>query len=124
MSAASVSRKSPADMTGRRKAQLADDNAEAVRLREGEITLLNAAAAEEKENGVIDLTEPKRVEVPVVEEVQDVEVEEPVREFRVNTKIENMTVGHGNMYDFDEGRTYRTKKSVYDRLDELGYVWH
>jgi len=111
-------------MTGRKKAQLADDNAEAVRLREGEISLLNAAAAEEKENGVIDLTEPKRVEVPVVEEVQDVEVEEPVREFRVNTKIENMTVGHGNMYDFDEGRTYRTKKSVYDRLDELGYVWH
>jgi len=111
-------------MTGRKKAQLADDNAEAVRLREGEISLLNAAAAEEKENGVIDLTEPRRVEVPVVEEVQDVEVEEPNREFRVNTKIENMTVGHGNLYDFEEGRTYRAKKHVYDRLNELGYVWH
>lgn len=124
MSATSVSRKSPADMTGRRKVQMADDNAEALRLREGEISLANAAAAEEKENGIIDLTEPRRVEVPVVEEVQDVEVEEPVREFRVNTKIENMTVGVGNLYDFEEGRTYRAKKHIYDRLDKLGYVWH
>ena len=124
MSAASVSRKSPADYTGRLKAQLSEDNAVAVRLREGEISLLNAAAAEEKENTIIDLTEPVRVVVPVVEEVQDVEVVEAVREFRVNTKIEKMTVGHGNLFDFDEGRTYRAKKHVYDRLDELGYIWH
>ena len=123
MSAASVSRKSPTDMTGRLKAQLADDNAEALRLREGEITLLNAASAEEKK-GVIDLTEPKKVEAPVAVQTVDVEVVDATREFRVNTKIENMTIGHGNSFDFEEGRTYRTKKFVYDRLEELGYVWH
>jgi len=111
-------------MTGRKKAELADENAEALRLREGEISLLNAAAAEEKKSGVIDLTEPKKVEAPVVAEVLDVEVVEPTREFRVNTKIENMTIGHGNSYDFEEGRTYRVLKHVYDRLEELGYVWH
>ena len=123
MSAASVSRKSPTDMTGRRKVELAEENAEALRLREGEITLLNAAAVEEK-SGIVDLTEPKKAPPVVVPEVLDVEVVEATREFRVNTKIENMTMGHGNSYDFEEGRTYRTKKPVYDRLEELGYVWH
>jgi len=124
MSATSVSRKSPTDVTGRKKAQLADDNAEAIRLREGEITLLNAAAAEEKENGVIDYTEAPKAEAPVVTEVVDVEVVNPIREFRVNTKIENMTIGHGTSYDFEEGRKYRAPHHVYSRLEELGYVWH
>jgi hypothetical protein len=124
MSASSVSRISPANMTGRKKAELTDANAEAIRQREGEISMINAAAAEEKEHGIIDLTEPRHIEVPVVVETESVEVEEPVREFRVNTKIEKMNVGAGNYYDFEEGRTYRVKKHVYDRLDELGYVWH
>ena len=124
MSAASVSRVSPANMTGRKKAQMADDNAEAIRQREGEISLANAAAAAEKEDGVVDYTEAPMVDTPVVNEVQDVEVEEPVREFRVNTKIENMTIGHGTSYDFEEGRKYRAPHHVYSRLDELGYVWH
>jgi hypothetical protein len=124
MSAASVSRVSPANMTGRKKAELAEEHAEELRLREKEISLINAAAAEEKEHGVIDLTEPKHIEAPVVVETQSVEVVKPVREFRVNTKIENMTVGHGNFFDFEEGRTYRAQAHIYDRLDELGYIWH
>jgi hypothetical protein len=47
-----------------------------------------------------------------------------MREFRVNTALENMTFGHGNHFDFEEGVRYKAPKSLYDHLDSLGYIWH
>jgi hypothetical protein len=43
---------------------------------------------------------------------------------RVNTTIEDVTVGAGRHFSFQEGRKYKMPRDVYDRLEELGYIWH
>ncbi|MER5754283.1 hypothetical protein [Streptomyces sp. NPDC002088] len=116
----------PGDLTGRNKASLAKEHAEELATREKEIALINAATAAERSDTVVE-AKPKTPE-PVVETVVEVseavEVETPTREFRVNTAIENMTFGHDNHYDFEEGVRYRAPKALYDHLDSLGYIWH
>ncbi|MFE9525246.1 hypothetical protein [Streptomyces sp. NPDC006631] len=117
----------PGDLTGRNKAALAKEHAEELKQRENEISLMNAAAAAERDDTVHDVvprdTAPAPAPAPI--EVADaVDVETPMREFRVNTSLENMTFGHGNHYDFEEGVRYRAPKALYDHLDALGYIWH
>jgi hypothetical protein len=117
----------PGDLTGRNKAALAKEHAEELKQRENEISLINAAAAADRDETVHDVvprdTAPAPAPAPV--EVADaVEVETPMREFRVNTSLENMTYGHGNHFDFEEGVRYRAPKALYDHLDSLGYIWH
>jgi hypothetical protein len=43
---------------------------------------------------------------------------------RVNTDLEDVTIGAGNNYTFMEGQAYRVPRHVYDHLEEKGYVWH
>jgi hypothetical protein len=116
----------PGDLTGRTKAALVKEHAEELKQREGEISLMNAAAAEEKANTVVEVKpkQPDPVVETVVEVADAIEVETPMREFRVNTSLENMTYGHGNHYDFEEGVRYKAPKALYDHLDALGYIWH
>ena len=59
-------------------------------------------------------------------DVQDgpVEVEVPMKTFRVNATLEQMTFGAGNFLTFEEGRSYKAPKYIYDHLEELGYIWH
>jgi hypothetical protein len=119
--------KRPGDATGRIGEALSREHAAELKAREGEISLLNAQAASERDDTVHDVT-PKDLAPapePAAIEVSDViEVEVATREFRVNTTIENMTFGHGNHYDFEEGIRYKAQKPLYDHLDSLGYVWH
>jgi ATP phosphoribosyltransferase len=118
--------KRPGDATGRIGEALAKEHAEELKARENEISLLNAQVAAERDDTVHDVT-PKDfapAPEPAAVEVSAVEVQVPTREFRVNTTIENMTFGHGNHYDFEEGVRYKAEKPLYDHLDSLGYVWH
>lgn len=60
-------------------------------------------------------------------EVVDLGVQDTEREtvvVRVNTTVDEMTVGAGNNYSFVEGRQYRVPKTVADRLEELDLIWH
>ena len=43
---------------------------------------------------------------------------------RVNTDIDNMTLGAGNHFTFKVGSKYKVSEAVYDHLEELGYVYH
>jgi hypothetical protein len=117
----------PGDLTGRNKAALAKEHAEEIKARENEIALINAQAAAERDDTVHEVL-PKDLRpapAPAAIEVSDaVEVETPMREFRVNTSLENMTFGHGNHFDFEEGVRYKAPKALYDHLDSLGYIWH
>lgn len=118
-------RKRPADLTGLNAERLAAENAEALKARANEISLLQAAAAEEKDE-VVDL-DGARVDFssPTDDvEVTEVEVANVTREFRVNTTLENVTIGRDNHYTFEEGRRYKAPKHVYDHLEEKGYIWH
>lgn len=117
----------PGDLTGRNKAALAKEHAEELKQRENEIALINAAAAAERDDTVHDVVPRDTAPAPApdpIEVADAVEVETPTREFRVNTSLENMTFGHGNHFDFEEGVRYRAPKALYDHLDSLGYIWH
>lgn len=117
----------PGDLTGRNKAALAKEHAEELQRRENEISLMNAAAHAARDDTVHDVVPRDMTPPPAPSaiEVSDVvEVEVPLREFRVNSTIEQMTFGHGQHYDFEEGIKYRAPKPLYDHLDALGYIWH
>lgn len=114
-----MTKKRPGDVTGRRAAILAEEAAEERKLRASELSMMTEAANEERTE-VVDLSDTARA----VSEGGLVEVEQPLRTFRVNSTIEEMTFGAGNSYTFEEGRTYKAPKPLYDHLEELGYVWH
>lgn len=111
--------KRPGDVTGRKAQLLAEEYKEEQKAREGEIALMTAEAAEERRE-TVDIT-PRSNEVQVG---NSVEVEVPMKTFRVNTTLDMMTFGHGNNYDFEEGRVYKAPKYIYDHLEEKGFVWH
>lgn len=66
------------------------------------------AAAQQPQVGV------QRTEAPVVEEA--------FRVLRVNTDLEDITIGKDNHYTFRVGVPYKVKAHVYDHLAEKGYV--
>lgn len=62
-------------------------------------------------------------------EVQDlgpepITVEDEWKVCRVNTDIEEMTYGAGNIYTFVRGRRYRVPRDLYDWLETRGVVYH
>jgi len=104
-----ASRKSPQDATGRKAALLAEANADKLAERAGEISTINPMPVVESDTEVT---------------VGAVSVDTPTRKMRVNTDLEQVTIGHGNNYDFYRGQTYTVPVEVYNHLDERGLVWH
>lgn len=45
-------------------------------------------------------------------------------EFRVNETLEDVTIGVGTNFSFEEGRRYRAPRYVRDHLEEKGYIYH
>lgn len=43
---------------------------------------------------------------------------------RINTDLDDVTIGAGNNYNFKEGERYRVPVHVATHLEEKGYVWH
>lgn len=48
---------------------------------------------------------------------------EPVK-FRANATVEGLTFGHGNEYNFEEGRQYVVPRALYLHLEDKELVWH
>lgn len=114
------------DLTGKIKADNTAAHAKEIEERASEMSMATASLAQAKDE-VIDLTAPKPA--PEVESVGDVEVspitiEDDLVNFRVNTTMEQVTIGAGNHYDFVEGQQYRAPRWVYKHLDEKGVVYH
>jgi hypothetical protein len=115
------------DLTGKLKAELTAEHAQELEERAAQMTMATASIQAGKDE-VIDLTAPKPA--PEVESVGDVEVsdvvtiEDDLVNFRVNTTLEQVTIGVGNNYDFVEGQQYRAPRWVYRHLDEKGVVFH
>lgn len=112
----------PADYTGRQRAKLASEHAEVVRAREEQISMASAVQAE-YDDSVHDVV-GERQEQQINEQGEVTYVEATAKTIRVNSTIENMTFGAGNLYTFEEGKQYRVPAAVADHLEELGYVWH
>lgn len=51
-------------------------------------------------------------------------VEAAHRIMRVNTDLEDITIGKDNHYTFRQGQPYKVPAHVYEHLDEKGYVFH
>lgn len=67
--------------------------------------------------------------VPNKLEVQDlgpepITVQDEWRVIRVNSDIDEMTYGAGNVYTFQRGRRYRVPRDLYDWLESRGVVYH
>jgi len=123
-----MARQSPraGDFTGKQKAELAEKHAAEQEARTNQIAMATAEAAA-KETETIDLaprTEETKPEVVGEVAVQDVDVHEPLVEFRVIENLEMVTIGQGNHYDFVQGQKYKAPKRIYDHLEEKGLIWH
>ena len=134
------------DFTGQQKAKLAKEHAEEVAKREGELSMMAEQEAIAAQNRVTDYTQgttPEVIDDPDVvaaaeaelqraalnDDVQvldgDVETRErPDRTIIVNTDLEQVTIGAGNHYSFNEGEKYRVPAHVADHLEEKGLIWH
>jgi bisphosphoglycerate-dependent phosphoglycerate mutase len=108
----------PQDLTGKRKAELAAKFAEEQKEAAKRSSMITAQASEVSDE-VVDLSGDDSVLSP-----EDVEVRVPKKELRVNTLLENVTIGWGTNYTFEPNQKYKVTKDVYDYLDEKGFVWH
>jgi hypothetical protein len=113
----------PADLTGARAEALRNERAEELKAREGEISLINARAEQERKEPV-DLSNGPGPQPQEIESSGTVEVQKATKKLRVNTDLESVTIGRGNHWDFETGREYVVPAYVYDHLEEKGYVWH
>jgi hypothetical protein len=111
----------PSDFTGRERARLAKEHAEAIAAREHELGMTQAAAGELSDEVVDFVKEGAATET--AEDGTVTYVEAPAKTVRVNSDID-MTYGIGNNYTFKEGQLYRVPALLADHLDELGYIWH
>jgi len=128
-------RKRPADFTGIQSERLNEEKK--VERAASKIAMVNAVD-EVSGPQFVDYT---GADIPLPEvEVHEVEVNNPYRTIRVNTKIEQMTFGrrvmdpgdpqHGippimgdlPMYNFDEGKSYRVPKDMAEHLEAKGYL--
>jgi hypothetical protein len=114
------------DFTGKVKEKNTAEHAKEIEERAAQMSMATASIEAGKDE-VIDLTEPRPE--PEVESVGDVEVspitvEDDLVNFRVNTTMEQVTIGAGNHFDFVEGQQYRAPRWIYKHLDEKGVVYH
>lgn len=83
----------------------------------------------QRQRGIVDKTElnDPQGDRGVDGEVRSMGVavaEAPTKVIRVNTTLEDVTIGQGNLYSFKEGEKYRVPSHVADHLEEKGLVWH
>ena len=130
---------SPTDFTGRERARLAKEHAEELSARADEISVATALEAERDRNEVVDLSDgpqSSKPSIPVSEVlpenpylIDEVEVVGPdlSQEYvvvRVNTDLDQMTLGAGQHWTFKVGKKYKVPAYVARHLEEKGYLWH
>lgn len=118
----------PQDLTGATKERL---EAETAAKREAAAEHLATMATVKKDNeGVVEWEDTKTEEAPAEDEnngvsvSRQVEVKEEITSFKVRETLEQVTIGAGNHYTFEEGKTYKYPKYIYDHLEEKGMIWH
>jgi chemotaxis protein CheY-P-specific phosphatase CheC len=112
----------PTDVTGRMREQLQDQAIEAQQEAANKMSMATAQAKVDLETNVIDATKPNRATVIVDEVITVGSTKEDEVEIRVVQDLENMTLGHGNTYNFKAGQKYKVKQHVAQHLKEKGYL--
>jgi len=112
----------PTDVTGRMREQLQDQAVAAQQEAANKMSMATAQAKIDLETNVIDATTPNRATVIVDEPITVGSPEDESVEIRVVQDLENMTLGHGNNYNFKAGQKYKVTKHVAQHLKEKGYL--
>lgn len=119
-----TARKRAGDFTGRQTEELQAQNAEQLKQRAQEISMMAEVEAEENAKPV-DYT--KGPTPPAVQDdlevAETVELLEPTRTIIPNTTLESVTFGAGNHYSFEEGRKYVVPRELADHLSSKGLLW-
>jgi hypothetical protein len=108
-------RKRAGDLTGLRTENLQKEHAEELTQRRRELTTIQAA-------NDADRLQPVDLSGPTSETLEGVEVKRPKRRVRALADVD-ATIGIGNDYHLEEGRTYDLPAHVADHLTEKGLVW-
>lgn len=112
-------RKRAGDATGIKSQQLRDKHADELAEKSRHLTMLQAASDAERLQPV-DLSGP---DTEVVQEGDaQVEVKRAKKRVKAMADVE-CTVGAGNNYTLEEGRTYDLPAHVAEHLLEKGLVW-
>ncbi|MEV4576034.1 hypothetical protein AB0K16_22590 [Nonomuraea jabiensis] len=112
-----ASRRSPRDATGRRADELAEAHAETLAERAGEISTINPLP--EVVVSDADISADDEIEL-----TSEVEVKVAYKKMRVNTDLDDVTIGRDYQKTFKRGVEYKVPAFVYDHLEEKGYVYH
>ncbi|MDP9870331.1 MULTISPECIES: hypothetical protein [Streptosporangium] len=105
------SRKSPRDATGRAAVELAELHAEEIAANASRISTMTPPTVVDYGDDELELSDT-------------VEVSAATKRLRVNTDLENITIGQGTDYTFLRGQTYTVPINVWNRLEEIGFVYH
>jgi len=114
------------DLTGNAKIALEKEKAKEREAAAQQMAMATAQAEASKKDDVIDLKPTEKPEVKKDGDLQVLGVQNAEKKvkFKVNTNLEQVTIGWGNHYDFEQGRTYEAPEHVYKHLEEKGLVWH
>lgn len=108
-------RKRAGDLTGIRTEQLNKEHEDELNLRRKELTTIQAASDAEK-------LQPVDLSGPGSQVVDGVEVKRAKIRVRALADVD-ATIGLGNDYHLEEGRSYDLPTHVADHLMEKGLVW-
>lgn len=108
-------RKRAGDLTGLTSEALQKQHESELAEKSRQLTMLQAANDAEKLQPV-DLSGPNSATI------EGVEVKKAKRRVKALATVD-ATVGAGNMYNLEEGRTYDLPAHVADHLEEKGLVW-
>ena len=118
-------RPNPKDHTGNKKRILAEQHAEDLAKRKGEIAMQHAEAAANLDQPISLDEKGRTLQAVSEEEMQEGPVELPPEKvsIRIACDLEKVTIGQGTNFDFREGQVYEVPLHVALHLDRLGYVW-
>lgn len=131
-------RRSPMDATGAKRDQLAKEHQEELARRQAELTMQQQVEAQSDEVTDYSGEGPLTMDVDSgAEETPEWQTvgETPIQEqgvldgkkavvIRVNTDLEDVTIGAGNNYTFLEGQRYKVPLHVAQHLEEKGFIYH
>lgn len=130
------SSKPASDVTGRQAEKLAEEFA--AQQQEAQERMGTVAAQRAAEDGeVVEWDGPQKAPEPTVNpnfqfdddggpvvETTEVELTKQKKKFRVNTDLEDVTIGAGNNYSFARDKVYHYPVDIYNHLNEKGLIWH
>lgn len=115
-------RKRSGDLTGLETQRLQKENAEELKRRAAEISLMTELEAE-RDNIPVDYSNGPDVFTPDDITIEEVKLESPTRKIVTNTTLEQMTFGAGKHYTFEEGKTYIVPAELARHLESKGLLW-